>query len=290
MSVQNRFDSPRARLLLGFFVPLAIACLIYFLDYLEGPRTAFAGAVTSVGFMAGIFAGPRATAAVVILVEIGAFAYGLSSEDSGTIRQDVRLFLIALSGLAAVIYSSVRVKREDEREALTNSKLELETTSKLALFDQLTGIYNRRGVIEALEIEDRWPRSVAILDLDKLKHINDSLGHSAGDDFIQIVAQRIQRAVSAKDIVGRWGGDEFIVVLPLAEAQALKVITRVIGQVSSEPIASGNVVIEPRLSAGVSAWTRTDTLEHTLVLADAALYEAKRVGGNQALASAVKAA
>jgi len=270
--------------MLGVIVPIGIAALVYFLDYLDGPRTTFAGIVTCVGFMAAIFGGPRATAFVVVVVTIGAYLFGLTSEDAGTLHQIFRLVLVAIAGAAAVFYSSVRIRREKEREALAHEKVELENSSKLALFDQLTGIFNRRGVIEALENEERWPRSVAILDLDKLKNINDSLGHNAGDDFIQIVSQRILRAVSAKDIVGRWGGDEFIVILPLPQSQATKVMARVIAQVSGEPIASGKVKIEPRLSGGIAEWVRTDSLEHTLVLADTALYEAKHSGGNQVVA------
>lgn len=280
----SRFDTPKMKLALGLIVPLVVAALILILDYLEGPKVAFAGVAACVGFMAAVFGGPRRTIYVVVLVEIGAYLIGLSSEDSGAIRQDVRLGLIGLTGVIAVFYSLIISKREQERDALVNDKVELEGASRLAMFDQLTGLFNRRGVLEALENEERWPRSVAILDLDKLKHINDSLGHNAGDDFIQIVAQRIQRAVSAKDIVGRWGGDEFIVVLPLDLPQAAKVMARVIAQVSGEPIASGKVKIEPRLSGGVAEWLRSNTLEHTLLLADHALYEAKGAGGNQVVA------
>jgi len=278
------YDTPISRFMLGVVFPLLIAFIVMLADYLEGPKVAFLGAVTSLPFMASIFGKPRSTAFVAAVVVLGAYISGLASEDSGTLRQGIRITLIALAAVAAVIYSAVRVKREQDREILATSKDELEASSRLALFDQLTGLLNRRGVIEALEGDGRWPRSVAILDLDKLKHINDTHGHAAGDVFIEIVAQRIKRVLSGSDVVGRWGGDEFIVVLPLTQKQALSVITRVLGQVSSEPIAAGSVKIEPRLSAGVSEWLRVDSLEHALVLADISLYAAKASGGNKAMA------
>mgnify|MGYP000423254674 FL=1 len=77
-------------------------------------------------------------------------------------------------------------------------------------------------------------------------------------------------------------GDEFIVILPLAKHQALKVVQRVIGEVSSKALKLDQVAIEPRLSAGVAEWQANHSLEHTISGADEALYEAKSSGGNTA--------
>lgn len=282
MTENGKLDTTRVRLFLGLALPLFIAGMIFLADGIEGPRQAFAGVATSVAFMAAIFGRPGSTAIVAALIVVGAHLHGLFSEEAGTTSQLVRTVLIAITAFSAVAYSSARVRREEERAKLYESKRELELTSKLAMRDQLTGILNRRGVIEALESEERWPKSVAIFDLDKLKQVNDTHGHEAGDTYVKLVAQRISSAVSAGDILGRWGGDEFILVLALDKEQAHKVTERVVGQVSSQPITAGNVVLEPRISAGVAQWNPSKTLEQALAKADSALYAAKAAGGNRA--------
>lgn len=275
------------RLLFGVALPLTTAFVILVIDHLEGPRVAFAGIAAAVGFLTANFYGPRITALISVLVVSGVYVFGLSSEDAGTGRQNIRIFLIVAMGLFAVLSSVIRGKTESERNRFSRLATEFESTSKLALVDEMTGIYNRRGVIEALSADSRWPRSVAILDLDKLKSINDKFGHDSGDHFIQVIARRIQGSVSASDIVGRWGGDEFIIILPLSETQALSVINRVITQISKEPIVSGDMDVIPGISAGVSEWSKRQTLERALHLADSALYQAKRSGGNQSIAASV---
>ncbi len=282
VSSENRFDSRKSRAIFGVIIPIAISSFIYLVDGLEGPTVQFAGVATSVAFMAAIFGRPGSTAFVATMVVLGAFLHGLFFDAAGTTVQLTRLGLIAITAYSAVIYSAYRVRKEEEQRRLQLSKLALEETSRLAMRDQLTSVLNRRGVLEALQKEENWPKSVAIFDLDKLKFINDTHGHAAGDDYIRIVAQRIASAVSSVDIVGRWGGDEFIVVLHLTKHQALKVVQRVVDNVSSQPLNLGGVTIEPRLSAGVAEWQPIHSLEHTLSGADAALYEAKASGGNTA--------
>lgn len=282
MSDENRFDSSRTRLIFGVIIPLAISSFIFVADGLEGPGVQFAGVATSVAFMAAIFGRPGPTAFVATMIVLGAFLHGLFFDEAATTVQLTRLALIAITAFSAVLYSAFRVRKEEERQRLFETAQELEATNQLAMRDQLTSVLNRRGVIEALEQEERWPRSVAIFDLDKLKQINDSNGHAAGDMYIRAVAQRIVSSVASEDIFGRWGGDEFILVLPLTKSQAFKVVERVIGQVSSQPLSFGTVTIEPRLSAGVSEWLPSVPLEQTISLADAALYDAKTAGGNLA--------
>lgn len=263
-------------------IPLTISSIIFLADGLEGPNVQFAGVATSVAFMAAIFGRPGSTAFVATMIVLGAFIHGLFFDQAGTTVQLTRLALIGITSFSAVIYSAYRVRKEEERDRLYESKQRLEESSKLAMHDQLTGVRNRRGVLEALEKEERWPRSVAMFDLDKLKYVNDNHGHASGDAYIRVVAQRISSALSNEDIVGRWGGDEFIVILPLTKHQALKVVQRVIGEVSSKVLKLDQVAIEPRLSAGVAEWRAIHSLEHTISGADEALYEAKSSGGNTA--------
>ena len=280
-------NSRSARIWLGLVTPLIIFFLVFLADILEGPNTAFMGIVTSLPLMAAIFGGPRTTAFVGFVVLIGAFLHGFTTTEGNSVTQIARLSFIALSAGLAIVYSSVRTRRERERERLFEQNIALEASSELALFDQLTNIMNRRGVLERLLEDSRWPRTVVLFDLDKLKDINDTHGHQAGDLFIQTVAERLRSAIAPGDIVGRWGGDEFIVIFPLDAEKTQLVTDRVLRQIIAEPIAINGENKVPRLSAGFAGWHPTTTLEHSVSLADEALYEAKHSGGNCVVASKV---
>jgi diguanylate cyclase (GGDEF)-like protein len=276
-------NSPQMRFTTGVLIPIGLAALVIWMDYLEGPTTAFIGVITCVTFMSAIFARPLQTAFVGLIVVFGSYLYGLTSEDAGTDRQLIRLALIALASAAAVFYSSVRTRQEEERISLVEQRIELEAESQLGMHDQLTGLLNRRGVIEELTNLGSWPRHVVVFDLDKLKFINDSYGHLAGDACIKIVAQRIRSNVSSADILGRWGGDEFILISPISGADASKMLNRVIEKVTEEPLTTGANLIFPKLSAGAAEWLRIETFDQSVAHADGALYEAKHSGGNKAV-------
>jgi diguanylate cyclase (GGDEF)-like protein len=159
----------------------------------------------------------------------------------------------------------------------------------LARTDVLTGLLNRRGLAEALERETARARrtgatvSLVLLDLDRFKLLNDSLGHAAGDDALVAVAAMLRRGLRAGDVAGRWGGDEFgIVLVDLAAEVAYDVVDRL----RSAFTHPSNVVARGRrvsFSAGVAALAGEAAVAVDLMaLADAALYEAKAAGGNKA--------
>lgn len=281
----SRFDSAPMRFMLGFAFPVLIATLVIWMDYLEGPRTAFVGVISCVTFMSAIFSKPGQTAMVGVFTVFGCYLYGLTGEDAGTMRQVIRLCLIGLAAAAAVFYSSVRVNREAERQNLIEQRIELEAKSRAGVTDQLTGTLNRHGVIDALANLESWPRFVVVLDLDKLKQINDSYGHAAGDECLAIIAQRIKRNISSKDIFGRWGGDEFILVMPIHQREAQKVVARVVAKVTDEPVIIGDHVLSPKISAGLAQWFPHNSFDEAFSLADEALYDAKQTGGNRAIVS-----
>jgi diguanylate cyclase (GGDEF)-like protein len=161
-----------------------------------------------------------------------------------------------------------------------------------ASMDALTGVLNRRGLAaragEAVAIARRHERPLAclILDLDRFKAINDSYGHAAGDRVLQETAQRIGSNVRASDIVGRYGGEEFLLLLPEANEDggvaAAEKLRRVISATPIEvPTADGPVLLTLEVSIGVAGWS--DELVDAEALyaeADRALYEAKRRGRN----------
>ena len=177
-----------------------------------------------------------------------------------------------------------RKKGEEEKKALIQNLNHLSTT------DGLTGLLNRRALNDILRHEiDRACRyntelSLIICDIDKFKTINDSYGHTAGDRALQLVAETLKNALRRADIPGRYGGDEFMVILPetpLSGAKSLaeKIRFAVYEQTLELP---GNNRVRLSLSLGVaSCCSSEDSLDTLVALADAALYSAKQSGRNR---------
>lgn len=159
----------------------------------------------------------------------------------------------------------------------------------LAFYDPLTLLPNRRLALEranhALELEKRQNNSTTlmILDLDKFKEINDTLGHDAGDLVLQQLSKRFLRCMRSMDTLGRQGGDEFIVVLPdCNEKHAYNVASRLLMQVS-EPLDIKGRLIKCGVSIGIaSAPENGSTIEELLRNADIAMYRAKNSNDNVA--------
>lgn len=151
-----------------------------------------------------------------------------------------------------------------------------------ATFDDLTRCHNRASTMEALEValagtdRDRRP-AVIFVDLDRFKDVNDELGHGAGDELLVLVAKRLLGAVRSEDLVGRIGGDEFLVICPgITAAQAMRVATRM-ADALGQGIKLKAEQVPCRASIGVAWSSDTHDDADTLVRqADAAMYEAKR--------------
>jgi diguanylate cyclase (GGDEF)-like protein/PAS domain S-box-containing protein len=148
-----------------------------------------------------------------------------------------------------------------------------------ATVDALTGCFNRASVMSALEAELVRPdqRTAAIfLDLDGFKDVNDELGHAAGDEVLTVVADRLRRSVRGQDIVGRLGGDEFLVLCPMlrSPADADAVADRIAATLDEELMVSGQAV-STRASIGVAYCDGATTADALIAEADAAMYKAK---------------
>lgn len=169
--------------------------------------------------------------------------------------------------------------------ALMNANRELD---QLARRDALTGLHNRFAASERLR--DEFVRSqrssvafsVLLLDVDHFKRVNDTHGHDVGDQVLQVVARQIKASVRASDFVARFGGEEFLVILPDTDAQEAEVVAEKIRRAvdACEPPVVGRVT----LSVGLSEW-RDDLPDEGLLVrrADEALYAAKGAGRNQVM-------
>ncbi len=155
-----------------------------------------------------------------------------------------------------------------------------------ARHDALTGLFNRKAFLHRLEVAiveanaEGGSLAVLLLDLDRFKTINDSLGHGVGDLLLIEVAERLRRHVRASDTVARLSGDEFVVLLPSATAHDVPGIAAKLLDALSAPYALGERELRTTPSIGISLCPRdADNVENLLKFADTAMYAAKAQGG-----------
>ena len=181
-----------------------------------------------------------------------------------------------------------------ERKRLEDQlRYSLEEMETLAMQDPLTGLLNRRAITEHAEAEwhrsarERRPMCLGLIDLDNLKDVNDNHGHQIGDQVITELGNVIRNSRRRYDWAGRWGGDEFMLVLPGANlVEANDVAERLRTQFEESPLINGIPEnIRPHSSIGVACYSGRPgeevPLEHLIKQADQALYQAKQRGKNR---------
>lgn len=172
-------------------------------------------------------------------------------------------------------------------DATAQVRLE-ETLRREASLDPLTQLLNRRSwfrqvraIYDAPSPERQAP-AVLLLDLDHFKNINDQYGHGAGDDVLRTVAHRIAGPLRSGDLLGRYGGEEFIVFLPpMTVEQAVQVAERLRTAVADAPVRSGHLRIGCTVSIGMALRIGQESLRSLIRRADSNLYHAKHAGRNQ---------
>lgn len=181
-----------------------------------------------------------------------------------------------------------------EFEAKEEQKRLLAEVQQLATVDPLTNLYNRRHFFRLGEDEiDRarrygHPLSVLMIDIDHFKSINDSHGHSVGDQVISTIAGRLANGLRKSDIAGRYGGEEFAMILPETDvANATSIVAeRLRVAVADTPVETAVGPLKVTISVGVAAVLKSgETLLDALTRADNGLYAAKRAGRNRVIAA-----
>ncbi len=166
---------------------------------------------------------------------------------------------------------------------------ELTRVRLLSLTDELTGLPNRRAFLRRIEDEVArvqrygFPLSLALIDLDHFKQINDKYGHAGGDEVLQIYSKNILSIFRHHDLVARYGGEEFAVLLPNTDAEgSLRALSKVKSRASETRWqANGGMVTVPSFSAGASLYKPGETASAFIERADKALYGAKQLGRNR---------
>jgi diguanylate cyclase (GGDEF)-like protein len=234
---------------------------------------------------------PRATAFVSVVAAAGIVAVAaLPGTDSARISPEeiVGIAWLRLVEIAAVAVMALLITRamHRQRAALLEREGELRdalaVTERQALTDPLTGVHNRRSLEQALASvssraeRDLRPYAVLLVDVDQLKALNDRAGHAAGDTILRLVGRASADVVRAYDLVARFGGDEFVVVLhDTSDETAHQTAERIqqrFAQLITERPELGNMTI----SVGAATWEPGRTTSELLTEADGEMYAAKR--------------
>jgi diguanylate cyclase (GGDEF)-like protein len=243
--------------------------------------------------------------AVTILLTIGiaSFAFPALLSQSGdayafSINQAVRgLVGLVLLFTVYVIYQQVllnRLRRQVTEQALSVGKVEIiaEEVYKVAVLDSTTGLFNRRYAEQRLRDEiarskrHGRPLTVISFDLDNFKEVNDNYGHEAGDRALFAFAERLTKATRGSDVAARYGGDEFLLLLPECKTGGVQYVLNRLQDVQVEIGAASTKIC---FSAGWADYNPGESPEELLKRADEALYANKRMTKGQNVPSVVSA-
>ena len=189
--------------------------------------------------------------------------------------------------VAAIVYWNIKLSRLNRTIAVQNEQLEKKSSEleQLSVTDTLTGLFNRMHLNEQLSLEHsrsvRHIRSLSIimLDIDQFKKINDSYGHQTGDLVLETIADTMQKTARQTDVIGRWGGEEFLIICPETSLEGAKSMAEKL----RKAIVEIDFPFDRQVSAsfGVTQLINGQEPKDLMSLADKALYIAKEKGRNR---------
>ncbi len=187
---------------------------------------------------------------------------------------------------SGAVVGAVEVFREGDIEA--SDPRELEELRRWAQVDELTDIANRRalGLQLQAKLEDQsrfgWPFGVVLIDIDHFKAVNDVHGHPTGDRALEVVARTLVAGVRQADVVGRWGGEEFMILAPMIRPAELAALSeRMRRMIAASRIDLNGVLLEVTASLGATLARPDDNVESLLLRVDELLYRSKQEGRNR---------
>jgi len=211
------------------------------------------------------------------------------------VTQDIKLYTQTQKALSAILTldMNLAVEAYHHYEVQTLAKTvehlrhESSNLRKQAHHDALTGLYNREQIIRLLEeamqdLPNDHALCLVMADLDHFKKVNDSYGHLMGDAVLKWIASRLKRAMRAFDSIGRYGGEEFMMILQNTDLEeGREIAARLRQTVSSTPFHSDDTNIRMTISMGLTQYRPGDTIRSFIERADTALYQAKHTGRNR---------
>jgi diguanylate cyclase (GGDEF)-like protein len=212
---------------------------------------------------------------VLIVRPLARLTTGAAKVAAGDLAVDLPVVSGGEVGYLTEVFNNMVARLREGRQEL----------ERLSVTDDLTGLYNRRYLMETLASEVRrarrleHPFALLMVDIDHFKEYNDAFGHLAGDEMLTRVARVLRESTREVDCAARYGGEEFVVLLPeTGVAEAAETAERIRARVAAEALAGGQIT----LSIGVAEFpSHGDTPEAMIAAADAALYQAKREGRNR---------
>ena len=187
---------------------------------------------------------------------------------------------------------AARKEVQEAESKIAELETKLEQMSELVREDTLTGSLNRRGLDDVFEREfaraerRSAPLCIALLDLDDFKRLNDTYGHSAGDEALIHLVRVVKETLRTMDVIGRFGGEEFLIVLPdTALDAAMQTVTRVQRELTKRIFMHEHAKLLITFSAGVALRAPGEGPAHLIERADSALYKAKKAGKNRVVAA-----
>ncbi|MES2150159.1 MAG: diguanylate cyclase [Pseudomonadota bacterium] len=200
--------------------------------------------------------------------------------------------LVTVSLLAVTVLtgemSKLRTRLKEQKEELLAA---LATIRKLATIDELTSLANRRHMNEVLQAQERrdgtdgQPFCIALLDIDFFKSVNDRLGHAAGDTVLRTFAAAARTELRGADVLARWGGEEFLLMLPdTGLEEAMAVLKRMAERVGEMCVPELEIALRITFSAGIVAHCASEPFADTITRADKAMYVAKSTGRDRIVA------
>ncbi|HPB91763.1 MAG TPA: GGDEF domain-containing protein, partial [Rugosibacter sp.] len=191
-------------------------------------------------------------------------------------------------------FQEIQKKAQEAEQKIISLSAELDHIHEVAHEDYLTGTLNRRGMDEALEKEfsraDRYNTalSIAMMDIDHFKQLNDKLGHAKGDEALTHFAKVVKQVKRTTDVLARYGGEEFVIILPgTKQEDAIDVIARVQRELTKNFFMSNDEHVLITFSAGVAERLPGESPDSIVPRADAALYKAKNSGRNRVVGAEV---
>jgi diguanylate cyclase (GGDEF)-like protein len=226
-----------------------------------------------------------------LCVSVAQFGLVWSGEPGFSLQRGLTHFTVSTVSLMALAVvamwiSAMRVRISRQSDELRQTLVQAQA---LATTDMLTGLLNRRAMTDQLESElARVSRSgnpvcVALIDIDHFKKVNDHYGHRMGDEVLRAFASLAQGDLRQVDQLGRWGGEEFLLMMPHVDAsQAWVAVERLRNRIAAHPMGdSGNLTVT--ISAGLAQFSHGESLDRWIERADQALYQAKQSGRNRCL-------
>jgi diguanylate cyclase (GGDEF)-like protein len=287
LGLNRRFPDPS----LTVFQLLAAVFTMLFVVY-RAPDTRLAfTAFFFVALMFGMLRCSGTKLAVLGVVSLAAFALVIGcrysdNHDAEMVRLDMLQFVAISITFPWFLFIGGRVKQL--QRDLLEVNIKLEDIEEQARHDDLTGVYNRRALMLALEeLKQRAnasgePLSICVIDLDLFKRYNDEFDHLTGDRILQAFAQAARDGLRSTDVFGRYGGDEFVQILPhTALAGAVLDAERLRNRISTLEIPFAPSMGPLTVSVGVAQYRPGETIVQTFARADGALYKAKQLGRNR---------